>query len=179
MKKNMLLVIMTALLVVNIALTAVMMFSVLSTSRKTSKLIDGISTALNLDTGAAGGKGESGEAEVPVSSTVVYNIADPMTIMLKKVPESEGGDGKEHYCVVSVSLSLNSDNPDYKSNGEGDLTNYEPLIKDAINSVISNYTLEDARNNQDQMKAEILAQVRSIFNSDFVFNVSFRDIMFQ
>ena len=177
MKKNMLLVIMVGLLVVNIVLTAIMMFSVLSTSRKTSKLIDGITTALNID---IGGNGEdAGEAQVPVSSIVVYNIADPMTIMLKKVSEEEGGDGKEHYCVVSVSLSLNSDSPDYKTYGEGDLSSYEALIKDAINSVISGYTMEDARNNQDQMKAEILAQIRNIFNSDFVFNVSFRDIMFQ
>ncbi|MCR5303748.1 MAG: flagellar basal body-associated FliL family protein [Lachnospiraceae bacterium] len=176
MKKNMLLLIIVALLVVNIALTGIMMFSVLSTSSKTSKLIDGITTALNIETG-----GEEGEdaASIPVSSIAVYNIADPMTILLKKVPETEGGDGKDHYCVVSVSLSLNSESPDYKTYGEGDLTSYEALIKDSINSVISGYTMEDARNNQDQMKAEILEKVRGIFSSDFVLDISFRDIMFQ
>ena len=49
MKKNMISVIILALLIVNIVLTGVMMFSIVSTEKKTAKLIDGISTALNLE----------------------------------------------------------------------------------------------------------------------------------
>ena len=49
MKKNMLSVLILALLIVNIVLTAVMMFSVTGTAKKTSALIDDISAAINLD----------------------------------------------------------------------------------------------------------------------------------
>ena len=49
MKKNLLSVIILALLVVNIVLTSIMMVSVMGTMKKSSKLIDGISSALALE----------------------------------------------------------------------------------------------------------------------------------
>ena len=49
MKKNMLSILILALLIVNIVLTAIMMFSVTGTAKKTSALIDDISAAINLD----------------------------------------------------------------------------------------------------------------------------------
>ena len=61
MKKNLLSVIILALLVVNIVLTSIMMVSVMGTMKKSSKLIDGISSALALEvneTGAAGSRSE-------------------------------------------------------------------------------------------------------------------------
>ena len=49
MKKNMLSILILALLIVNIVLTSVMMFSVVGASKKTSALIDDIASAINLD----------------------------------------------------------------------------------------------------------------------------------
>ena len=49
MKKNMLSILILALLIVNIVLTAIMMFSITGTAKKTSALIDDISAAINLD----------------------------------------------------------------------------------------------------------------------------------
>ena len=45
--------------------------------------------------------------------------------------------------------------------------------------MISQYTLTEARDNQDKMREEILERVQKMFDSDFIFNVSFSDIMFQ
>ena len=49
MKKNMLSILILALLIVNVVLTAIMMFSVTGTAKRTSALIDDISAAINLD----------------------------------------------------------------------------------------------------------------------------------
>ena len=46
MKKNLISVIILALLIVNIVLTAIMMFSVTGASKKTAALVDNIATAL-------------------------------------------------------------------------------------------------------------------------------------
>ena len=91
MKKNLISVIMLALLIVNIVLTAIMMFSVAPASKKTSALVDNIATALNLELSS----GTEGAAEevVSMADTETYSFAENMTIPLKK---SEGDD-KVHY----------------------------------------------------------------------------------
>ena len=100
MKKNLISIVILALLIVNIVLTAVMMFSVTSTNKKTAALVTDVAAAINLD---LGGKEEEKAAEsVPMANIVTYTIAD-MTIPLKK-----GEDGKDHYALLSVTLSMNS-----------------------------------------------------------------------
>ena len=49
MKKNLLSVLILVLMIVNIALSAVMMINVLSTNQKTAALMDSIGAAMNLE----------------------------------------------------------------------------------------------------------------------------------
>ena len=55
----------------------------------------------------------------------------------------------------------------------------ESLIKSEINDIIGQYTVDEARNNQDQIRAEILERIQKMFESEFIFNVAFSDIMIQ
>ena len=169
MKKNLISVIILALLVVNIVLTAIMMFSVTSASRKTAALVDNIATALNLELTA-----QTGETEtiVPMEDIAVYAIPESMTISLKK-----GEDGADHYCLVSVSFSINTKSDGYKKYGS-DLTPQQSLIMDKVNEVFGRYTMEEARENEEQIKKEIIEGVQQMFDSDFIFNVSFSSIMY-
>ena len=112
MKKNLISVIILALLLVNIVLTAIMMFSVTGASKKTAALVDNIGTALDLELAASGG-GEEAEETVSMADTETYSFADNMTIPLKKTE----GDDKDHYCVVSVTLSINTKADGYKEYG--------------------------------------------------------------
>lgn len=170
MKKNLISVIILALLIVNIVLTAIMMFSVTGTARKTSALVDNITRALNLELTA---RGEAGKTAVPMSDIATYDIAE-MTIELQ---QSEGDD-KQYYFVGAITLSMNTKDKDYKTYGE-EMESRESLIKSEITDVISNYTAEEARNNQDAIKSEILERIQTMFDSEFVFNVAFSDIMIQ
>ena len=174
MKKNMISVIILALLVVNIALTGVMMFSIISTEKKTAKLIDGISSALSLEITPQSGEASEASTGVAMENITVYSIADAMTLPLK-----DNGDGKDHFAQVSVSFSINNKSDDYKKYGSGDLSGQEDLIKNEIISVFETYTLEDAKANQDTIKKQILEKVQKLYNSDFIFNVSFSNILYQ
>ncbi len=169
MKKNLISVIILALLIVNIVLTAIMMFSVTGTARKTSALVDNITRALNLELTA---RGEAGKTAVPMSDIATYDIAE-MTIELQQDAE-----GEQHFFVGSITLSMNTKDKDYKTYG-GDMESRESLIKSEITDVISSYTVEDARSNQDTIKSEILERIQTLFNSEFVFNVAFSDILIQ
>lgn len=172
MKKNLISIIILALLIVNIALTAVMMFSVTSASKKTAALVDNIATALNLEL-ASSEDGEEEEAVIPMSDIATYDISESMTIPLKTEE-----DGKSHFCIVSVTLSMNTQSDGYKTYG-ATISEKESLIKSEVNNVFSQYTLTEARDNQDKIRAEILDRIQTMFDSDFIFNVSFSDIMFQ
>lgn len=169
MKKNLISIIILALLIVNIVLTAIMMFSVTGTATKTSALVDNITRALNLELTA---KGDAGASAVPISDIATYDIAE-MTIELQQDAE-----GNQHFFVGSITLSMNTKDKDYKTYG-GDMESRESLIKSEITDVISSYMVEDARSNQDTIKSEILERIQTLFNSEFVFNVAFSDILIQ
>ena len=55
MKKNLMTVLILALLIVNIALTGVMLVSIVGTNKKTAQLVDNITTAMNLELTVPGG----------------------------------------------------------------------------------------------------------------------------
>lgn len=171
MKKNLISIIILALLIVNIVLTAIMMFSVTGASKKTAALVDNIATALDLE--LVSSQEAETEEVVSMADTETYSFAEQMTIPLKKGE----GDDKDHYCIVSITLAINTKAEGYKDYGS-DLSQQEGLIKDEINSVFANYTVEEARNNQEQIKQEILKRIQTMFDSEFIYNVSFGDIMF-
>lgn len=174
MKKNLISIIILALMVVNIVLTAIMMFSVAPASKKTAALVDNIATAMDLELAASNG-GEAAEEVVSMADTETYSFADKMTIPLRK---SEGDD-KDHYCIVTITLSINTKADGYKEYGsEESLAAKEGLLKDEINSVFSQYTMEEARDNQEMIKKQIIDRIQQMFDSKFIYNVSFGDIMF-
>lgn len=173
MKKNLISIVILALLIVNIVLTAIMMFSVTGTSRKTAALVDNIATALHLEL-AANGNGEDTEQEpVPMSDTATYDISEKMTIPLKLDTEEE-----PHFFIASITLSMNTKDKGYKKYG-ADIDTRESLIKSEINDVVSQYTVDEARNKQDEIREEILGRIQKMFDSEFIFNVAFSDIMIQ
>lgn len=172
MKKNLISILILALLVVNVVLTAITMFSVTSTNKKTAALVNDIASVLSLEL-SNGEDGKNAEVEVSMEDTVPYQIEDEMTIMLK-----QGEDGKDHYAVVSVSLSMNSKDKGYKTYGEKMGDNVS-LIKGEINDVFASYTLEEARGNEDQIRDEILTRIQDMFDSQFVYKVTFSSIVYQ
>ncbi len=171
MKKNLLSLVILSLLVVNIVLTAVMLFSVLSTNKKTAAIVTDIAGILQLELNSGG----DGAGAVSIADTEVYAIAE-QTIALEK----EEGDTKDHFAVVSMSLSINMKHEDYKAYG-ADVVNKEDLIKSEIISVISSYTATEARlpEVQEKMCDEILERVQNLYGSTFIYKVSFSNIMVQ
>ncbi len=164
MKRNLLSVLILALLVVNIVLTAIMMFSQVSTNNKVATMVTSIATLANIELDAT--KGETGD-ELNVADIEMYNIADPMTIRLKT-----DVDGKDHYCIVSVALSVNTKHKDYGTYGAS-ISNYESLIKGEIDKVISSYTKVEAEANKEAIADEILTRIQNLYDSTFIVDVVF------
>lgn len=173
MKKNLISIIILALLIVNIVLTAIMMFSVTGTNQKTATLVGDISSALALDLTGPADEVEVKE-EVGIADTVPYKIENPLTITLKATE-----DGKPRYFVTSVSFAMNSKHKDYKKYGEK-ISEKEDLIKNVIYEVLGTYTMDELRaDNNEEASAEILSRVQQLYDSDFIFKVNFIDFVYQ
>lgn len=173
MKRNLMTVIILVLLVLNLILTGIMMFSTLSANKKTIALVDSIATVLNIEISGVNSEEAQEEVVVSVADSEIYDIPDSMTIALKP-----GADGADHYALVEVSFSVNKTHDDYKS--------YQPMlaekqskIKSEIIDVIGSYTKEEAQSNLPGLQAAILKRVQDMFGSDFVYEAYFRDIKFQ
>lgn len=160
MKKNLISIVILALLIVNIVLSSITLFSVYGTNKKTAALVTDIASAINLDLGVA----REGTAVVPMEDVVTYDIAE-MTIPLKK-----GEDGKEHYVLLTTTLSMNSKDKDYAT--YSDLTTRESLIKGEISDVVSQCTLEQIRENSSVIEEQILERIQVMFNSKFIYDVT-------
>ena len=169
MKKNLLAVIILALLIVNLVLTAIVMFSTVSANKKTVALVNDIAAVLDLELTSS----PEVVSAVSIADTEVYNIADAMTVALRP-----SADGKEHYCMCEVSFSINKADPDY-AEMSAMVAGQESKIRSIIIAVIGQYTKEDAQANQTAIEQEILAQVQQMFGSQFIFEAYFRDIKFQ
>ncbi|MCI6409973.1 MAG: flagellar basal body-associated FliL family protein [Lachnospiraceae bacterium] len=172
MKKNLLSVVILALLVVNLILTGIMMFSCVSANKKTAALVNDIASVLDLEL-TGGGSNTEEVAAVSVADTEIYNIADAMTVALRP---SE--DGKEHYCMCEVSFSMNKTHEDYETMSPMVATQ-ESKIRSIIIGVIGGYTKEEAQANQKAIEDAILEQVQQMFGSNFIYEAYFRDVKFQ
>lgn len=172
MKKNLLSVIILALLIVNLVLTSIMMFSVMSTNKKTGAVVADIASILKLELGE-GSEGEAAEADVSMENTAVYNIEEEMTILLTK-----GADGEEHYALVQASLSMDTKNKDYKTYG-ATLDDKVTLIQGEISDVIGQYTADEIQPRTEEIKEEILSNIQEMYGSDFIYKITFSKLIVQ
>ena len=74
---------------------------------------------------------------------------------------------------------MNSKDKDYKEYG-ATIAEQNDLLKSSVYSVISSYTLDDLRaDNNAAAEKEILEQIQKMYDSEFIFKVNFIDFLYQ
>ena len=180
MKKNLLSIIILALLIVNLAMTGFMMLSVMTTNSKTAKLISDIAAALELEANGGNSGGFSGSASgvVAVTDMMTWGFTgdEKLTINLKT-----GEDGKAHYMVVEVVFSINKASPDFATLGtEENLANVKEVVKSEITNTLASYTIDELQAGMDEVAREtILENVQNMFGSNFIYDVKFSSILYS
>ena len=170
MKKNLISVITLALVVVNLVLTVILTITILPETQKANELITKVCSAIDLDleSGSA-----TSNANIPIDQIEVYNIDDEQTINLK-----QDGDGKDHFAMITVSISMDTKNSDYKDL-KPQVEEKVNLIKGDINNIVSQYTIDEIKNNQSAVQDEILKDLQKMFGSDFIVAVGFPTAQYQ
>ncbi len=172
MKKNLMSVLILALVVVNLVLTAIIMISIVPQTKNSNKLIEQVCSAINLEL-------QSGEVKdvssLPVEQLDLYDLPDSLTINLKN---SE--DGSAHYAIINVSVYMDKEHEDYAAYGAGGkLAERQTLIENEINNTVRLYTLEEVTSNQEDVQDEIARNLQKLFDSEFIVGVGFSKITCQ
>ena len=163
MKKNLITVIILALVLANLILTAILVFTIIPQTKKSNQLIDQVCSAINLE--LQSGENTPATPEVPIEG---------FTVNLK-----QGEDGKQHYAVFSVSLSLNTKSDGYKTYGGSEgLAAKVTIIQSEINTIVNGYTLDEFNaNGYQNVKDDILKTLQDMFGgSDFIVGVNFSSV---
>lgn len=174
MKKNLMSILILALVLANLVFTALLTFSILPATRNANKLIEEVAEAIHLELNA--GK-TTGQSNVSMENLETYNLSEgeTITINLKK-----GSDGEDHFAVVSVYLSLNKEHEDYDKYG-ATMDSKASIIKNAVISSISAHTKEEMNDQsvQDEVVEEILESLQMLYDSDFIVSVGFTSLLLQ
>lgn len=169
MKKNLLSVLILVLLIVNIALSAIVMTSVISTNQKTADLITSIATVMNLELYNPGGEAI---ADIPLSETATHDMVGTLTIPLTVEPGE-----KQVYIQFNMSLFMNIKHEDYKTYGET-IADRQSAILDTVTSIISAHTESECHEDFDEIREEVLDAIQDLFKSDFIYKVGISNIKY-
>lgn len=180
MKKNLLSILILVLLIVNIALTAVMMISVTGTNKKTAELVTSIATVMNLELYSPGGVAVT---DVPISDTDTYVMAEMMIPLAFSTSVGEDGSvttsSKQNYMIFTPSLLQNIKHEDYKKLGGAEkIASAVSIIQDAINSVVGMHTLEECQSDFESIREEILKEIQRMFDSNFIYKIGINGVKY-
>lgn len=168
MKKNLMSVVILALVLANLILTAILMISVLPQARQYNELVEKVCAAIDLD--LEGGSPTEANT-VPLDKQETYSLNGGESLTINLTPEA---DGVGHFALVKVTLGINTEDDDYDKYGTSDkLSAQEGLLEDCVTSVIGAHTVTEMRENRDVIKSEILTALRERYNSNFIVSVNF------
>ncbi|SHO49855.1 flagellar basal body-associated FliL family protein [Anaerocolumna xylanovorans] len=161
MKKSFLTVIILALGIVNMILTAVIVFAVVPTTMRTNELISKVASTIDLEI-----NGSPANQEVSIEDIENYGMSKELTINLKK-----GTDNIPSYALVKTSLSLNTKSEDYAKLQPLVETN-ESKINEMIQNEFMKYTMDEVTVKKEEIKSNILAALQEYFKSDFIVGIT-------
>lgn len=167
MKKNILTVIIMAIVLINTVLTGVLIFVIVPASNKTARLIDKVASIVDLELENPDNESNN----ISVADIVTYQIDEELTVNLKN-----SDDGQVHYALVPVSLSMNSKHPDYELYSEK-MSDYDGTIKEIIADEIHKYGVDEVLDKKKEIKDAVLTRIQEYFNSDFITNVNFGNMV--
>lgn len=168
MKRNMLAIVVLAVGLINLTLSAVLIFTVIPKAKRTDSLIEKIVAAIELETESGIGKNYG---EVALGDQDEYTFTDKM-INLKS------SNDKPSLSQVSISITLNKKHDDYKT-VQPTIESRENRIVAAVGSVLKDYTAAEVSTYSADINKDALKKVQEVFQSDCIIDVTLSVIAVQ
>lgn len=168
MKKNILTIIIMAIVLINTVLTGLLIFTIVPTANKTNKLVDKVASIVDLEL-----QSPNADDNLGVEDITPYNFEEKLTVNLKSTDQTE------HYMTMKVSLSRNNKSKDFEKYNNELIKENEIQIKEIISNELSKYTKDEVQTNIDKIKEDILTQIQEYFKSDFIVRVAFGNMLLE
>ncbi len=167
MKKSMLNVITLALVLVNLILTVLLTFSLVSTNKKTNSLITKVAGIIDLDTGGGLTNNTSGTGSTGIEDIKYVDVKnnDSTDIIVSFVDN-----GKTRYAVLTVSLGLNSKAKDY-STVSTSIDNCMKVIVNKVTNEANKYTYSTISANKTAIETNLLKEMQELFKTETIESV--------
>ena len=165
MKKSMLNVIILALVLVNLVLTVILTFSLVSTNKKTNSLINKVAQIIDLDAGGVSNNNSSTGSGIENVSYIDIKNNDSTDIIVSYVDN-----GKTRYAVLSVSVGLNSKAKDY-STVSTSVDNGMKVLVNKITNEANKYTYSTISANKSTMETDLLKEFQELFKTETIQSV--------
>lgn len=168
----MLTIIILALGVINLVLTAVVIFVCVPSANRTNNLINQVSSVIDLELESEEQEEKLGPTDL--KSYVIASESGSLTLNL-----ASGKDGKEHWGQLdSVTLYMNTKAEDYEKLS-ATLEIKQNKILEIVRNTITSYSYEEAKSNREKLKIEVLKKVQEDFASKFIVDLTFDNLRFQ
>ena len=174
MKKSMLNVITLALVLINLVLTVLLTFSLVSTNTKTNNLITKVAQIVDLDVG--GVVADTTTATASVDDTVYLDVTSNDSKDIT-VSYTDAG-SKTHYVVLNVSIGLNSKHKDYEAK-QTSINNGMRMIVSQIITEALKYPYTDVATNKTTIEKNLLTYLQDQFQSDVIQTVTLTKTLVQ
>ena len=165
MKKNILTVVILAATLVNLTLTAIIIFTFVPYVNRANTLITNILQVIDLEL-------LSPEAD-EYPNYKIEDLATTVVLTEEMVNLKRDDNGKMNYATVSASISVNTKHEDYKDKN--------PLIEankdEIVNSIlveIGKYTGANCLENKEEIEAAVLQKLQTYFGSRFIVKVTIK-----
>ena len=157
MRRNMLAIVILAAVLINLTLTAYLVFTVIPKAKRTDTLIEKIVAAIDLETESNIGK-DYGE--------VALSDQDEYTFSEKVINLKSTGD-KVSIAQVSITITLNKKHEDYAA-VQPLIEGKENKIVTAVSQVLSDYTAAEVSLYTEDINKDALEKIQEIFQSDCI-----------
>ncbi|MBQ9120670.1 MAG: hypothetical protein IJY09_11565 [Lachnospiraceae bacterium] len=165
MKKNILTIIILAATLVNLTLSAVMLFVYLPNAQKMNTLITKICQVIDLDL----------ESPLPVPEDEKVAVADLESHVISSdmvVGLSKGEDGKIYYASIAASLVLNTKAEDYATVSTL-MTTQSERIKEIVQIEVGKLNKDNFHESREAVREAILATLQEEFETKCIYRVDF------
>lgn len=178
MKRNILTIVVIALCLINLALSAVVVFSIVPMANRTNDLITQVASVINL------------ELEDPNADSIVGNVpvadreeleaignGDTIQVNLK---DNNAGTGMHVAMYDTVTLIVDKKAKDYKT-VTGLIATSSNYILETVNTTLSQRTIDDMQEDVDrkELKSAIREKLNDYFSTTMICDVSVNNLKYQ
>lgn len=176
MKKSTLTIIILALVLINVVLTILLTFSLVTTSRKTDSLITKVAALIDLDIASEAGSGNNSTVpaitDLEILDVVVNDTTNKITMT---VSDSAGN---KHHVVVNATITLNKTSKDYQNMRATVDANMKYIVT-TISDTICSYSYENVLSQKTTIAKQVLTKLQDAFKSDIIYDFAFGDYIVQ